>query len=178
MRAGRGGTALRPALGPALGPAVALVLVLVGCAQPPELDADRAGALQSAVLTVSEEAAAGRYDAAQAALAQVREQLEAAADAGEVSTARYRQVDDALDRTGQEVAAALEAQAAAARAAAEQAAAEQAAAEQAAAEQAAAERAAAEQAAAARDAAAPAGKGDGPKDMKGPKGKGKEGDDD
>lgn len=157
MRAGRSGALL--------GPAFTLVLVLAGCSQEPELDADRARALQQAVLTVSEESAAGRYDAAQAAVTQVREELEAAVDAGEISTARYRQVDDALDRTGQEVAAALAAQAAA------QAAAEQAAAERAAAEQAAAQ-------AAAQEAAERAARAAGPGGEKGPKGKGDKDDDD
>jgi hypothetical protein len=123
---------------------------------------------------VSEEAAAGRYDAAQSALVRVRDQLEAAVEAGEVSTERYRQIDDALDRTDQGVSAALEAQAAAL--AAEQAAAEQAAA-RAAAEQAAAEQAAAEEAAA-REAAARADHHEPPKPEKGPKDKGKKDDDD
>ncbi|MFS0700365.1 mucin-associated surface protein [Cellulomonas sp. 179-A 4D5 NHS] len=159
-----------------LAPALALVVVLAGCGQGAELDAERAAALQQSVLTVSEEAAAGRHGAAQAALAQVRSELEAAVDAGEVSTARYRQIDDALDRTDQEVSAALAAQAAA-QAAAEQAAAEQAAAEQAAAEQAAAEQAAAEEAAA-REAAARAAQDEAPGPGKGPKGKGKKDDDD
>ncbi|WP_258723367.1 hypothetical protein [Cellulomonas sp. NS3] len=169
MRAGRTGALLAPALG--------LVLVLAGCGQGAELDPDRAGVLQQAVLTVSEEAAAGRYDSAQAALAEVRDELETAVDAGEVSTARYRQIDDALDRTDQEVTAALEAQAAAR--AAEQAAAEQAAAEQAAAEQAAAEQAAAAaRAAAEQEAAARAAQDEEGEAEKGPKGKGKKDDDD
>ena len=72
-------------------------------------------------------------------LAETQTALDAGADAGEVSTARYREIDAALDRVATELAAA--------QAAADQAAAEQAAAEQAAAEQAAAEQAAAEQAA-------------------------------
>lgn len=163
-----------------LAPALALLVVLAGCSQGAELDAERAAALQQSVLTVSEEAAAGRHDAAQAALAEVRSELEAAVDAGDVSTARFRQIDDALDRTDQEISAALAAQAAA-QAAAEQAAAEQAAAEQAAAEQAAAEQAAAEQAAAeqaaAREAAERAAQDEAPGPEKGPKGKGKKDDD-
>jgi hypothetical protein len=167
--------------GPAvLAPVIGLAVVLSGCAHAAELEPERAEVLQTAVLTVSEEVAAGRYDTAQAALAQAREHLEHAVDAGEVSTVRYRQIDDALDRTAQEVAVAVEAQVAA-RAAEAQAAAEQAAAEQAAAEQAAAEQAAlqaAEQAAAEAAARAAHAPGGDPKDeQKAPpgnsKGKGK-----
>lgn len=171
----------------ALGPALAVLLALAGCAAPPDLDADRAGALQAAVLTVSQDAAAGQYAAAQESLADVRRDLERAADAGEVSTARYRTIDDALDRTADELTAAIDARAAAehaaAQAAAQQVAAEQAAAqhaaEQAAAEQAAAEQAAAERAAAEQAAGTDEGSNeDAPKPKNGPKGKGKGADED
>ena len=119
------------------------VLILVGaCGAPVELAGGTADDLQQRVLAVTEAAAAGQYDVATAELEEVRARLEAGVDEGDVSAARYRVIDDALDVTAAELAAALQAQ----QAAAEQAAAQQAAAEQDAAEQAAAEQAAAEQA--------------------------------
>jgi cobalamin biosynthesis Mg chelatase CobN len=124
-------------------------LVTAGCAGRPDLDADRAATLQAAVLEVTTTAAAGQWDATDAALAETRDRLDAGVDAGEVSTSRYREIDRALDRVAAAVASER------ARVAAEQAAAAQAAADQAAAEQAAAEAAAAEQAAA---SSGPAGK--------------------
>lgn len=130
--------------------AVAATLVLAGCGATPELASGRAAELQADVLTVTEAVAAGQYDVAAEALAEVRAGVQEAVDAGEVSTTRYHQIDEALDRTAAELEAAraaLAEQQTAEQAAAEQAAAEQAAAEQAAAEQAAAEQAAAEQAA-------------------------------
>ena len=157
---------------------LAAVLVVGGCGHAPDLAAERAHALQQSVLAVSQAAAQGDWAQASTALDRTRTQLEAGADAGEVSSARYRQVDAALDDVEQQVAAAqAAAQAAAEQAAADQAAAEQAAAEQAAAEQAAADQAAAEQAAATSAGAGPApgdGKGTGPGTGKGKdKGKGK-----
>ncbi|MGY4642352.1 hypothetical protein [Cellulomonas sp. URHB0016] len=122
------------------------VLVTAGCGARTDLDADRAVALQDAVLDVTSAAATGQWDAAEAALADTRARLDEGVDDGQVSTARYREIDEALDRVTGAVAAAR-AQAEAAQAAAAQAAAEQAAADQAAAEQAAAAQAAAEQAA-------------------------------
>jgi hypothetical protein len=130
--------------------------VLAGCGATPELASGRAAELQADVLAVTEAVAAGQYDVAAEALAAVRAGAQEAVDAGEVSTTRYHQIDEALDRTAAELEAArvaLAEQQAAEQAAAEQAAAEQAAAEQAAAEQAAAEQAAAEQAAAEQAAA-------------------------
>lgn len=118
------------------------VLVCAGCGNPPELADDRAQTLQETVLVVSQAASEARWADAQVLLAETQAALDAGADAGEVSTTRYREIDAALDRVAAELAAA---QAAADQAAAAQAAADQAAAEQAAAEQAAAEQAAANQ---------------------------------
>jgi hypothetical protein len=117
------------------------VLLCAGCGSAPELAADRASSLQQSVLDVTQAASEARWADAQVLLVDTQASLDAGADAGEVSTTRYREIDAALDRVAAELAAAKAAadQAAAAQAAAEQAAAEQAAAEQAAAEQAAAE---------------------------------------
>ncbi|MBO9554439.1 hypothetical protein [Cellulomonas sp.] len=123
---------------------LAVTLVTAGCGSRPDLTDDRAATLQAAVLQVTSAAAAGRWDEADAALADTRARLDAGVDAGEVSTERYREIDRALDGVTAAVAAA-KAQAAAAQAAAEQAAAAQAAAAQAAAAQAAADQAAAAQ---------------------------------
>ena len=140
---------------------LAAVLMTAGCAARPDLSADRAATLQDAVLHVTSAAAAGRWDEADAAITDTRARLDAGVDAGDVSTARYREIDRALDRVSAAVASAR-AEAAAAQAAAEQAAAAQAAAEQAAAQQAAAQ-AAADQAAAARAATQDVRPGPGPK---------------
>lgn len=118
------------------------VLVCAGCADRPDLEADRAATLQESVLAVTQAAGEARWADAQALLLTTRTTLDDGVDEGEVSTTRYREIDAALDLVATELAAA---QAAADQAAAEQAVAEQAAAEQAAAEQAAAEKAAAEQ---------------------------------
>jgi hypothetical protein len=121
---------------------LATALLCGSCADSPELARDRAETLQQSVLAVTQAAAESRWADAQSLLAETRTALDTGADAGEVSTERYRQIDAALDQ----VAADLTAQQAAAdQAAAEQAAADQAAAEQAAAEQAAAEKAAADE---------------------------------
>jgi hypothetical protein len=135
--------------------------MVAGCGSAPDLADDRAQTLQQSVLAVTQAAAEARWADAQGLLAETRSTLDAGADAGEVSTTRYRQIDAALEKVATELAAQ---QAAAEAAAAAQAAAEQAAAEQAAAEQAAAEQAAAEQAAPAPAPAPAKGK---------PKGKGK-----
>lgn len=114
---------------------VASALACAGCADDaPELDADRARTLQESVLAVTQAAAESRWSDAQGLVAQTREALDEGADAGEVSTARYRQIDAALDGVESDLAAAVAAAAVAAQAAADQAAAEQAAADQAAAE--------------------------------------------
>lgn len=113
---------------------VATVLLCGSCAGTPELTDDRAQTLQQSVLAVSQAAAEARWADAQALLAETRTALDAGADAGDVSTQRYREIDAALDQVATDLAAQ--------KAAADQAAAEQAAAEQAAAEQAAAEKAA------------------------------------
>ena len=118
------------------------VLACGACAGSPELESDRAGALQESVVAVTQAAEQARWSDAQMLLDETRSTLDAGADAGEVSTARYREIDAALDQVAADLAAE---QAAVEQAAAEQAAAEQAAAEQAAAEQAAADAAAAEQ---------------------------------
>ena len=133
--------ARRTVRGTVVGLALTAGLVLSGCGSAPDLDPASADQLQQGVLVVSQTVAAGQYDAADAAVAQLREDLEAAVDAGDVSASRYGRIDAALVGVSAEVAAAREA-AAAQQAAAEQAAAEQAAAEQAAADQAAADRAA------------------------------------
>lgn len=149
---------------PAVWTAVVLgaVLVCAGCADRPDLEPDRAQTLQESVLAVTQAAGEARWADAQTLLADTRADLDDGADAGEVSTPRYREIDAALDLVATELAAA--------QAAADQAAAEQAAAEQAAAEQAAAEQAAAEKAAAEQNAPAPP-----KKEPPAPKGKGKSG---
>lgn len=123
-------------------------LVCGACGTAPELEPDRAVSLQESVLAVTQAASESRWVDAQALLVQTRVTLDDGVDEGEVSTARYREIDAALDQVAAELAAAqaVVEQAAAAQAAAEQAAA-QAAADQAAAEQAAAQQAAAEKAA-------------------------------
>ncbi|WP_315098838.1 mucin-associated surface protein [uncultured Cellulomonas sp.] len=109
---------------------VASALACAGCADAaPDLDADRARTLQESVLAVTQAAAESRWSDAQGLVAQTREALDQGADAGEVSTARYRQIDAALDGVESDLAAAVAAAAVAAEAAAEQAAADQAAAE-------------------------------------------------
>ena len=143
------------------------VLVCGACAGSPDLESDRAGALQESVLAVTQAAEQARWSDAQTLLDETRTTLDAGADAGDVSTARYREIDAALDQVAADLAAE---QAAAEQAAAQQAAAEQAAAEQAAAEQAAAEQAAADAAAAEDDEDDGPGRAD-PKDKVKPPGK-------
>lgn len=137
----------RPLRAPLVAAVVGGALAMTGCGSSRDLDVGSAQELQADVLSVTQAVAAHRYDAAEAAVAKVREQLEAAVDEGKVSASRYRLIDDALEAVHDEIVAAREADVLAAQAAAEQAAAEQAAAEQAAAEQAAAEQAAAQAAA-------------------------------
>ena len=116
----------------AAGLVLASALVLAGCSGPvPDLSASAADQLQVGVLAVAQAAAAEQYDAAAAALIEVRTALEAAVGAGEVSAARYRTIDEALVVTETELAAALAAQQAQLAAEEAAAAAEAAAAEQA-----------------------------------------------
>ena len=110
--------------------ALGAALALGGCAGAADLDAERAATLQESVLAVTQAAAESRWADAQGLLSQTRTALDEGADAGEVSPARDRTIDAALDAVETDVGAAL---------AAEQAAAEQAAAEQAAADEAAVE---------------------------------------
>lgn len=84
---------------------------LVGCSAGSDLSEDAAARLHEGVAAVVSAAEAGRYEEALAAAAVVRTQLARAADAGEVSVARYRLVDDALTRTEAELAVALAASA-------------------------------------------------------------------
>ncbi|MDC7121110.1 hypothetical protein OMK64_06125 [Cellulomonas fimi] len=127
---------------------VATVLLgAAGCARP-DVDADRARALQSDVLAVTQASAEGRYDAAAALLDRLRAEVEGGRSSGDLSSERYATLSAAIDDVATELEAAASAQAAAE--AAEQAAAAEAAAEAARA-QATAE--AAEQAAAAQAAA-------------------------
>ena len=112
--------------------AVALAFVVAGCAGHPDLAADRASTLQDDVLTVTTAAAAGDWDAADAGIAALHVELDAAKESGDVSSARYDRIDGALDRVSSDVET-ERAKAAAAQAAADQAAAAQAAADQAAA---------------------------------------------
>ena len=144
------------------------VLLVAGCGARPDLAPDRGANLRAAVLEVTAAAAAGRWDAAEAALSDTRARLDAGVDAGDVSTTRYREIDQALDRVSEALVTARAEEAAAA-AAAQQAAADQAAADLAAAQPAAAEQAAAQQGGPER---APAPKDKGPGKPKGP-GKGK-----
>ncbi len=97
-------------------------LLLAGCSGSPDLAPDRAHTLQESVLAVSQAASEARWDDALALLGTTRTELDAGVDAGEVSTARYREVDAALDRVESEITAEQ------ARVAADQLAAEQAAA--------------------------------------------------
>ncbi|MBO1750322.1 hypothetical protein J4G33_00730 [Actinotalea sp. BY-33] len=87
-----------------LGLLLPAALVLGGCAAPSDLSEDAAGALQAAVLDLHRAAAEERYDAAEVAATEVRAALDAAAEAGEVSVARYRQIDAALVAAEEELA--------------------------------------------------------------------------
>ena len=98
-------------------------LLLAGCGGSTDLAPDRAHTLQTTVLAVSQAASEARWDDALGLLDEARAELDAGADASEVSTARYREVDAALDRVEAEITA-EQARIAAAQVAAEQAAAE------------------------------------------------------
>lgn len=101
--------------------ALAVMLALTGCGGRPDLEASRAHALQMSVLTVTQDAADGRWADARSALEVARGQLQAGSDANEVSLARYRAINAALDEVGGELDAeeAAAAAAAAARVAAQ-----------------------------------------------------------
>lgn len=93
-----------------LGGAVTLVLTLGACGSESDLTADRARALQADVLAVTSAAAAGSWEAVDEAIRAARADLDAGLDAGDLSTARYREIDAALDRVAAEADAADEAQ--------------------------------------------------------------------
>jgi hypothetical protein len=88
-----------------VGAAAAGALVLSGCAPSGTADfSPRVGAaLQEAVHAVASASAQGRYDAASVALDEVRAVLDAAVELGEISVARYREVDSAILRTAAEL---------------------------------------------------------------------------
>ncbi len=89
---------------------VAAATALAGCgAQPVDLAADAAARLQEAVWSVSSAAAQGRHDAAAAALARVRSELDVAVEDGDISVQRYRAVDEALRAVEAELTAVREA---------------------------------------------------------------------
>lgn len=97
-----------------------VALAVAGCASSPELASGRAQTLQHSVLAVTRAAAEGRWDDAQAMLGTTRAELDAGVDLGEVSPARYREIEAALVEV--QTALAAEQQRAAAQAAADQAA--------------------------------------------------------
>lgn len=104
----------------------AVLLGAAGCARP-DLDADRARALQTDVLAVTQASAEGRYDAAAALLDRLRSEVADGRERGEISAERYATLTDALDDVATELEASASAQAAAeaaAQAAAAEAAAE------------------------------------------------------
>ena len=78
---------------------------LVGCSQPSrDISADAADRLQRGGAAVVQAVVEGRFDGATAELARMRALLDEAADAGELSVARYRTIDEALRRTEAELA--------------------------------------------------------------------------
>ncbi|ROS30573.1 hypothetical protein [Cellulomonas sp. PhB150] len=85
-----------------LGVACTLALTLGACGSPTDLTAETARSLQADVLSVTTAAAGGKWDAVDSGVAATRADLDAALDAGEISTARYREVDAALDRVAAE----------------------------------------------------------------------------
>lgn len=129
----------------------ALVLGPTACATP-DLADTRARGLQEDVLAVTQASAQGRFEAADALLARLRDEVEEGRERGEMSAERYATLDAALDDVAAELAEASAARAAADAAA--QAAAAQAAAEAAAAQATAEAQALAAQAQAEADAAA------------------------
>lgn len=99
-----------------LGCALTLALTLSACSSPPDLEVDRARTLEADVLVVTRAAAAAKWDAVAAGIAAARSDLDAGLDAGDLSTARYREIDAALDRVAAEAEAAQDRAAAAAKA--------------------------------------------------------------
>ena len=99
---------MRPAA--LLGGAVTLVLALGACSSESDLTAERARALQADVLAVTTAAAAGNWEAVDDGITAARADLDAGLDAGDLSTARYREIDAALDRVAAEADAADAAQ--------------------------------------------------------------------
>lgn len=90
-------------------------LTLGGCTTPPvDLATDAGARLQEAVWSVTSATAQGRLDAAAEALERVRSELDAAAEDGDISVQRYRDVDQALRAVDAELAARRAAEAAAA----------------------------------------------------------------
>ena len=86
--------------------ALGTVLAVAGCGTTTDLAADRAHDLQTAVLGVTQSAAAGQWDQAQTRLAATRTLLDTGADHGEVSATRFRQIDAALDEVQTQLATA------------------------------------------------------------------------
>jgi hypothetical protein len=84
--------------------ALALALTLGGCGSGSELDASSADALQSDVLALTVAARAEKWDVADARLTSTQAHLDAALEAGQVSQARYHQIDAALARVAALVA--------------------------------------------------------------------------
>lgn len=81
------------------------LLGLAGCSQAPrDITAEAAEQLQEGVDAVVQAVVEGRLDGATAELARTRALLEEAADAGQLSVARYRTIDEALLRTEAELA--------------------------------------------------------------------------
>lgn len=85
------------------GAVVALLCAGCGTAGGTELAPDAAAELQAGVLEVSRASAQGRYDAAVAALEELREVLADAAEHGRVSAARYAEVESAVRRVEAEL---------------------------------------------------------------------------
>jgi hypothetical protein len=84
---------------------VGVVALLGACGSSVELEADRARALQADVLALTAAAAAGKWDVVEDDLRSTRALLDAALESADVSVARYRQIDDALDGVAAEVEA-------------------------------------------------------------------------
>lgn len=83
-----------------------LALTLSGCGGQTELDASPAHTLQADVLAVTTAARAENWDLARAKIASTQTHLDAALDAGQVSGARYREIEAALARVAGLVTAA------------------------------------------------------------------------
>lgn len=88
---------------------VALVVAGCGTTDPPDLAQESAEELRSAVHAVATAAAQERYDAASAALEDVRAALDEAVESDSVTVQRYREIDQAIQRTGELLASRAEA---------------------------------------------------------------------